>query len=1106
MSVLIAMFMMGSVLAGEIDRGLSDIFEATPSEQPVSVLIFLEDRVDLDRLSSKLDAPDVTFHQRHVTVMDNLRGKASSTQGNLIGYLNGLEASGAIEDYQTFWLVNAIEAKLTAKQVDIISRRPDVAKIYYNYGIELIEPVDMTLGDGDVSAAVENGVSVVRAPEVWAMGYTGAGILVSNIDTGVEGDHPALASRWAGVADARYAGHPEWAWHDPYLGINDFPYDNGGHGTHTMGTICGGAPGDEIGVAPGALWIASASIDRGGGIERTVADAILSFQWIANPDGDPGTSWDVPHVCSNSWGVTTGHGYPPCDDLFWSYIDACEVAGTVVIFAAGNEGTGGLRRPGDRATDEYRNTAVAACDGHTAGWPLASFSSIGPTYCTPTSDSAIKPDIAGPGVSVRSAYPGQTYSSMSGTSMATPHVAGVIALIREANLNLSVDDVKQIIFETAYDLGTPGEDIYYGYGMIDAYEAVLLAEGDTTRPHADFTATPTSGCTPLTVTFTDLSTGEITSWDWDFGDGGTSTEQNPTYTYNTAGTFTVVLTVTGPGGFDNETKASYIGVYDPPVADFSALPTTGNSPLNVSFTDISTGSPTSWSWDFGDGVGTSTEQNPTYTYITPGTYTVTLTASNACSFDDEIKVDYINVTTPSYATPPYSTGFELGYLDQYWSAIAHDEGRIQVTTANGPHSGSYHLTMDDLLDGGLYSLNEAWLHVDLGGLSDVELTFWWTEYADEDHIEDGVFFSDNGGASFVKVYDLTLGGVYQQIVLDVDVLAAANGLNLTSTFIVKFQQYDNYGITTDGFGFDDISVTSAAAPPVADFSGTPTSGTVPLLVNFTDLSSGSPTSWSWDFGDGTGTSTDQNPSYTYTTAGTYTVSLTATNAYGSDTETKVDYITATDQVIYEMHVSNIVVSRLQTSSAKKIKWQATADVTIVDQLGQPLSGATVTGFFNAPNTRPRTGTTGANGVAVLTSKSTPAPPADWCFEVTDVTHATYTYDPSSNVVTRACESGFVFSVKTAGSQPLPDEFVLKQNRPNPFNPTTRITFGLPDACHVNLSVYNIVGQRVATLVEGYLPAGYHTAKWDGSSAASGIYLYHLKADNFTSSKKMILMK
>ncbi len=844
----------GPATAGEIDQDLENILTTIPDGQPVSILIFLKDQVDLKSIEADLNRPNVTFGNRNETVVQSLQDKATATQGNLTAYLAGLKATGDIEEFHAFWITNAFEAKLTKKQIEVAVSRPDVARIYYNYEIEPIDPVDITSGGGDVSAAVENGIDAVRAPEVWALGYTGAGILVSNIDTGVEGDHPALASRWAGVADSRYAGHPEWAWHDPYLGINDFPYDNNGHGTHTMGTICGGAPGDEVGVAPGAYWIASGSIDRGGGIERTVADAILSFQWMVNPDGDPGTTWDVPHVCSNSWGLVTAHGYPPCDELFWSYIDACEAAGTVVIWAAGNEGTGGLRRPGDRATDEYRNLAVAAVDGNTAGWPIAYFSSRGPTYCTPGGEAAIKPDISAPGVSVRSAYPGQTYATMSGTSMATPHLAGVIALVRDANPNLSVDEVKQILYSTAVDLGTAGEDNSYGYGMVDAYEAVLLALGGA-GPTADFSGTPTSGCAPLTVTFTDLSSGEVTSWDWSFGDGGTSTDQNPVYIYNTAGNYTVSLTVSGPEGSDIETKTGYISVYDAPVANFVGSPTSGDAPLTVNFTDLSTGNPTGWDWVFGDG-GTSTDQNPSYTYTTPGLYSVTLTATNTCGSDQLTRTDYINVTQPT---------------------------------------------------------------------------------------------------------------------------------------------------------------------------------------------------------------------------------------------------------VYEMHVEDIMIARLQAQAAV-VKWFGTAEVTVYTQGGQPLAGVTVTGFFNAPQTKLLTGVTGANGVAVIQSKTTNKPPSDWCFEVTNLTHDTYTYDPAANIVTQACESGYVVHSRVITGKPLPDQFVLEQNRPNPFNPLTTITFGLPQAGHITLTVYNITGQRVATLVSRQMEAGYHAVDWDASKVASGIYLYRLTTGQFSYTKKMVLMK
>ena len=469
-----------SAIAGEIDADLRSVLESTPPEQVVSVLVYLAEQVNLSAITHEMDNQDATLRHRHEVVVRALQDKATATQGGLIARLSRLKAGGRIEDFRPFWITNAIRVDATKVEVEEIAARSDVARVYCNYNIELIEPVEVGKSGGGIITAVEIGVEAVRAPEVWALGITGAGVLVANMDTGVEGSHPALADRWAGVADPRYEGHPEWAWYDPYAGQNDFPYDSHGHGTHTMGSVTGASPttGDTVGVAPGAYWMASGPIDRGGGIPRTVADAILSFEWMVDPDGDPGTNWDVPAVCSNSWGVTTGHGYPPCDELFWSYLDACEAAGTVILFSAGNEAYSGLRRPADRATDDYRTCAVAAVDANDPDWPIASFSSRGPTYCTPDGTAAIKPDIAAPGVNVRSCYPGGGYTSMSGTSMASPHVNGVVALIRQANPNLSVEMVKQIIYDTAFDLGNPGEDNDYGWGMIDAYEAVTMAMTD----------------------------------------------------------------------------------------------------------------------------------------------------------------------------------------------------------------------------------------------------------------------------------------------------------------------------------------------------------------------------------------------------------------------------------------------------------------------------------------------------------------------------------------------------------------------------------------------------------------------------------------------------
>lgn len=461
-----------AAFAGDIDQDLQQkLMQANPN-QIISTLVYLDNQLDTGFLTAVMDANRASLQQRHAAVVKTLQSNAINSQVDIVRSLAEMSNVGKIAYYETFWISNCIRVDAVPSQIIEIAARDDVKIVYFNYPIELVAPTEVkNEGDGGI-AAIESGVLAVRAPEVWDLGITGNGVLVSTLDTGVDGNHPALASRWRGLDD-RYAGHPDWAFFDPVTHWN-FPGDGGSHGTHTMGSVCGGAPGDQIGVAPGVQWINAAVIDRVS-IERTVADSLLAFEWLIDPDGNPNTNWDVPDTCSNSWGLVTGHGYPECDETFWSHLDACEAAGIVIIFSAGNEGSGGLRRPADRATDDYRTFSVAAVDANNSSWPIASFSSRGPTRCTLDGSQAIKPDIAAPGVDVRSSIPGGGYAYYSGTSMASPHVNGVVALMREVNPDLPVNDIKQIIYETAYDLGTAGEDNSYGWGMIDAYEAVMAA-------------------------------------------------------------------------------------------------------------------------------------------------------------------------------------------------------------------------------------------------------------------------------------------------------------------------------------------------------------------------------------------------------------------------------------------------------------------------------------------------------------------------------------------------------------------------------------------------------------------------------------------------------
>ncbi len=270
------------------------------------------------------------------------------------------------------------------------------------------------------------------------------------------------------------------------------------------------------------------------------------------------------------------------------------------------------------------------------------------------------------------------------------------------------------------------------------------------------------------------------------------------------------------------------------------------------------------------------------------------------------------------------------------------------------------------------------------------------------------------------------------------------------------------------------------------------------------MSSNGPASWDWDFGDGLGTSTEQNPAYTYSSPGTYTVSLTATNAYGSDTETKIDYISVTEAGTTVMHVSSIVVTRKQAGPNSN----GIADVTVVDQNDAPIVDATVYGYFNEPNTSTKSGVTGANGVAVINGDKTKTAVADFCFTVTDVVLAGATYDPAANVVTTACESGPAGAGPALSSRAddrVPTAHHLLQNHPNPFRSATSITFELPMSSHVTLEVYNVRGQRMAVLVDREVDAGVHSVTWNVKNEVSGIYFYRLTAGAFVQTKKMILL-
>jgi len=405
---------------------------------------------------------------------------------------------------------------------------------------------------------------------------------------------------------------------------------------------------------------------------------------------------------------------------------------------------------------------------------------------------------------------------------------------------------------------------------------------------ANFSASPDSGNKPLNVTFTDLTEGNHSCY-WDFGDGiHAKGSSNPTHTYTEVGKYHVTLTVRSLYGTSEITKD--ITVTELPDAAFEATPTSGNAPLTVTFTDKSENNPTSWAWDFGDGA-TSDKQNLVHTYSTPGDYTVTLTVSNdgGKTTDEETTRIHVGVGADfsanktsgnaplTVAFTDKSTGTITGRLWNFGDGASSKQTKNPVHTYKNP---------------GIYDAKLTITCAD-GSTSSKVVKITVTELVAD-------FTMDNNGVGYapfwVKFMDTSKGAT------------AWNwdfGDGTTSTKQSPIHQYTKDGTYTvtlkvsnaNGGGlYESKTATVGVAPqktPDADFDSNVSSGIAPLDVKFTDKSTNSPTDWVWNFGDGA-TSTDHNPVHTYKAGGTYKVTLTASNAFGSDSV--ADFITVDDVV------------------------------------------------------------------------------------------------------------------------------------------------------------------------------------------------------------------
>jgi subtilisin family serine protease len=554
----------------DLSPDLAQRLMETPADERLPVIVTLAQQVD-----------PIAYQGRPRALLRELRTSAGEAQGPLQARL-GEVLSGPV---QRFWLVDAIGGHATPAGIIALASDPAVASVALDNEVRIADdpaPDAFTLAaDGG-----DWGILDVHAPEVWSTnGITGAGVRVGSIDTGVDPSNPDLVGKIV-------------AWRDF---VNDRPsaYDDNGHGTHTIGTMVGGSAGGvPIGVAPGATAVVAKAL-AGDGTGSGLA-LLAAAQWMTDPDGNPATA-DHPTVINNSW--TAGDSNNP---WFRQMIKTWVGLGIVPVFAAGNTGpsAGSVGNPGSYP----ESLAVGALMSDDT---VASFSARGPVVWLDSDGSGpaagttlIKPDLTAPGWGILSSSAGG-FGAESGTSMAAPHVAGVVALVKEANPALPAAAIADIVRSTATDLGPAGPDADYGHGEVNASAAVAAALQAAGAPDTAIASGPPAVTNQAVVTYqVALAGADQVRYRVD-GGAWSAPFAGPTVAILlTAGSHTIEMqAVSVTGAHDPSPAVSQVSVdLTPPTIAFSWTRDGSGMVLQATARDDLAGiEPASYGWDFGDG-------------------------------------------------------------------------------------------------------------------------------------------------------------------------------------------------------------------------------------------------------------------------------------------------------------------------------------------------------------------------------------------------------------------------------------------------------------------------------------------------------------------------
>ncbi len=982
--IILLIFNFAYSISGELSQDLKERLKTLKEDEYISCLVMFRDRVspgDIE-LCRKLK----TQPERHSSIIYKLKDKKDKAQKDILSYLEEQKNKGSVKNYRSFWIVNGIQITSTKEEIEKIALRPEVEMVSPNYPVSLIAPVSEEVNSS--KAGVIDYFQAIGVRELWKMGYTGKGRLVCGFDTGVEGSHPALFSNWKGGLQ----GGDGSEWFDPYG--SSFPVDANGHGTHSMGIMAGKTTAETLGVAFGARWIAAGVIDRGRSFEETIADILSAFEWAIDPDGNPATTDDVPDVINNSWGIPLA-AKPPCDQTFWSAIDNVEAAGIVVVFAAGNEGpsNSSIRTPADRATSPTNSFSVGAVDAQIYGFPIAPFSSRGPSDCD---NITIKPEICAPGVSIRSSYLNGTYKALSGTSTAAPFVSGAVALLREFNPEVTVEEIKNALLLSSTDLGPIGEDNDYGWGLLNLKKAL------------DFMPPPPFPKVWLDSAYVEKDTlvypdGRIRSKIYlslkNYGEGVDS--------------LSLILKT-----MDSSVAIIEDSLYFDSIGS-KMIELSINSPLVVSYgNNLPLDYPVIFYLKLYDS---------SRNYVDSLQFSVILKpASNYTSGEHNIgNVIFTLSNSGKYGlgegsiTPSGGKGFRFpksGEDNLFEGAFLIGKSKEQVMDA--ARDGSGKSSENDFVPEGLLTISTP------GELSD----------------QDGIgIFSDRGAENRIGVEIVQKSFAFANPPDNDYVILEFNLKNKTS---------DTLRGIYPGLFFDwDINLFS----PKDDLAGRDTVSNIPIVYQYDSTLSVYLTIFPLN----------QPPA-------SYKLIDNQLYLYDGFTEGE-KYLFLSGDTLIASDTASILYA---------------GDWSIISSCGPfsiPPEESVIVGFV------------------VVAGNSL--------------------FDLKENVKSAKIKYYDLRTEVESPEEPLvPTDYSLGQNYPNPFNPSTRIPFTVCGSqfivhspIHTTLTVYNILGQRVRTLVDENKLPGRYVVIWDGKDekgkeASSGIYFYRLETSGFKETKKMLLLR